>query len=226
MSPAPRSAAIDEPSSRLVSLVYPGAFRLPESYENSTVGALVPAHSIQIEIPDNTGSNAQSPLPMSETEVEPNDLQSWTMVVRRKSHKRRTRGSQLCPELERTVQEAERNLTPDERERIRRRSISAQRFARADTSSEPKSYPKDTKGKGIDPKNWGALSLSGDEGNPEAQCAALASWKTIQRMVRSDGDEPGPSGTKPMNPTSPTDKDNPKLTKKGAELLPPVYLQT
>lgn len=108
-SPAPGSVAVDNPGSRMTSPEYPGAFKLAETYDKSAVEATVPAHSIQLELSENNREIANSPQPMSETEVEPHDPQSWTTVVRKKSRERCARSNYLGPELEKTVREAERN---------------------------------------------------------------------------------------------------------------------
>ena len=41
------------------------------------------------------------------------------------------------------------------------------------------------KGKGPDPRNWGALSVCEDKLNLQVQHEALASWKAVQVLARS-----------------------------------------
>lgn len=128
--------------------------------------------------------NAVSPTSMSEAEKECDDERSWTKVVHKKSRERCTTGK-LRPDQERVIRGAERQLTPDERDCIRRRSLSSARSEHG--------RPKDTKGKGPDPKDWGVLDMSEGELDLEAQCAALASWNAVQRLaLESESDQPRP----------------------------------
>lgn len=77
----------------------------------------------------------------------------------------------LRPELERTVREAEKL------------EHSADRV---------ESAPTQQKGKGIDPKNWGALGVSDDELDVDAQRAALDSWNVARRIANEGKDnDPG-----------------------------------
>ena len=46
--------------------------------------------------------------------------------------------------------------------------------------------PSSLKGKGPDPRNWGALSVCEDELDLQVQCEALASWKAAQVLARSE----------------------------------------
>ncbi|KAI6116097.1 hypothetical protein F5141DRAFT_1062232 [Pisolithus sp. B1] len=82
-----------------------------------------------------------------------------------------TKDHGLRPKLECMVQEAEKLLTPDERERIRTEDT-----------------PNQQKGKGSDPKNWGALGISEDELDVDTQHAALDSWNTACRVANESDD--------------------------------------
>ncbi|KAI6000255.1 hypothetical protein EDC04DRAFT_2612076 [Pisolithus marmoratus] len=81
------------------------------------------------------------------------------------------------------------------------------------TRDEP---PKDRKGKGPDPKDWGMLSMSEDKLNPEAQQAMLmswkamlVSWKAMQRLARDSNDgQVGPSKSKFQEEIVEPDKGN------------------
>lgn len=121
-------------------------------------------------------NDTPSPSIASEVEDEHDDQGSWTKVVHRrsrsKSHDQHTNGK-LRPELARAIREAERL---------------------GDSSSEPGNTPKEPKGKGCDPRNWGALDLSDEELDVNAQRAALDSWNTAHRIaLESDDAQPGPS---------------------------------
>ncbi|KAJ3979498.1 hypothetical protein F5890DRAFT_1421264, partial [Lentinula detonsa] len=70
----------------------------------------------------------------------------------------------LSPEQELTVQMAEANLNDSERERIARCHSSIRILAEDEESHEE--GPSMDKGKGIDPRNWGNVSLDDKEMNP------------------------------------------------------------
>lgn len=130
---------------------------------------------------------------MSETEIERNDLKSWT-TVRRKKPREKPTYERLRPEQERTVLAAEQRLTPDERERIQRRSLSRPGRDHTVIMDDHRLDPRNLKGKGPDPRNWGAIDASDDELDIEAQRAALASWNTARKVANeSESDQPGPS---------------------------------
>ncbi|KAI5986288.1 hypothetical protein EDC04DRAFT_2615152 [Pisolithus marmoratus] len=75
--------------------------------------------------------------------------------------------------------------------------------------SEGDEPPRDRKGKGPDPKDWGMLSMSEDELNPEAQRATLASWNATQRLARdSDDGRVGPSKSKLQREIAEPDKSD------------------
>ncbi|KIO10654.1 hypothetical protein M404DRAFT_20901 [Pisolithus tinctorius Marx 270] len=143
-------------------------------------------------------------------EAEQND---WTEVVRKKSRERRAH-SMLRPDQTNAVRRVERQLTLDEREKIRRRSLLMTRDNPEVTSSESDepSAKGEGKGKGPDPRNWGNLKLSENEIDPDAQRAALASWNAANRLANeSDGDQPGPSkGNDPEGTAQPTEDELPE----------------
>ncbi|KAI6032403.1 hypothetical protein EDC04DRAFT_2572050 [Pisolithus marmoratus] len=54
--------------------------------------------------------------------------------------------------------------------------------------------PNPHKGKGTNPKNWGALDVSDSNLDIHAQLAALASWNATHCLANeSDSDQPGTS---------------------------------
>ncbi|KAI6016820.1 hypothetical protein BKA83DRAFT_4030277, partial [Pisolithus microcarpus] len=100
----------------------------------------------------------------------------------------------LTKEQTHAVREAERCLTTDERERIAKRSLSQEASIHQGTMPESEGKPSEPKGKGIDPRNWGALDVSKDELDVEAQCSALTSWNIACRLANeSESDQLGPS---------------------------------
>ncbi|KAI6011966.1 hypothetical protein EDC04DRAFT_2957944, partial [Pisolithus marmoratus] len=73
--------------------------------------------------------------------------------------------------------------------------------------SEGDEPPRDRKGKGPDPKDWGTLSMSEGKLDPEAQQAVLTSWKAAQRLARdSDDGQVGPSKSKLQREIAEPDK--------------------
>ncbi|KIN94592.1 hypothetical protein M404DRAFT_34883 [Pisolithus tinctorius Marx 270] len=176
----------------MTSPVYPGAFKLPETTKVYSIRAMVPAHST-VDSLDNAEVNVPSPQIMSKAEAELDDQRPWTTVVHKKSCEKRNTET-LRPEQERAVREAEKCLTMEEKDWIRRRSLSVQKETRSDGSSDSETYPKGQKGKGLDPRNWGGLGLSDSELDPDVQCAAYASWNAAHRLAcESESENPGPS---------------------------------
>ncbi|KIN94473.1 hypothetical protein M404DRAFT_35040 [Pisolithus tinctorius Marx 270] len=64
------------------------------------------------------------------------------------------------------------------------------------TTSEGKepTNQRDLKGKGPDPRNWGNLNLSDSKIDINAQCAALALWNALNKLVN----ESNPNLTEPV----------------------------
>ena len=71
------------------------------------------------------------------------------------------------------VREAEKSLTPAERETIARRSQKVTK--RCERSESRGEGPSETKGKGIDPREWGNAGLSIEEIDVDTQRTALES---------------------------------------------------
>jgi hypothetical protein len=92
----------------------------------------------------------------------------------------------LTPVLDSVVAEAERQLTTDDRNRIRNRYKNMNKKTEADSSSESEVSSKGegpSKGKGVDPGNWGAIDLAPEEMDVGAQEAALASYKVANELL-------------------------------------------
>ncbi|KAF5386571.1 hypothetical protein D9615_002141 [Tricholomella constricta] len=77
--------------------------------------------------------------------------------------------TKLTPEQEQAVDTARQAMTPDQRERVDRRTEQIRRVRFPDPEPEKPGEPSRNKGKGIDPRNWGAAELSESEVNPEVQ---------------------------------------------------------
>ncbi|KAJ3782126.1 hypothetical protein GGU10DRAFT_378874, partial [Lentinula aff. detonsa] len=86
----------------------------------------------------------------------------------------------LSPEQELTVKMAEANLNDREREIIARRHSSVRILAEDEESREE--GPSTGKGKGIDPRNWGNISIDEEEMNPGLQAQLLASLGNARRQ--------------------------------------------
>ncbi|KAI6024537.1 hypothetical protein EDC04DRAFT_2931111 [Pisolithus marmoratus] len=162
--------------------------KFPEAVAAHTVRLAVLNHSDNEDLPIIVHDNVVSPVSTSEAENECDDEHSWTKVVRKKSHKQHT---------------------TDERERIWRWSLSKSRINHEVLMSEGDELPRDRKGKGPNPKDWGTLSMSEDEMDPEAQRAMLASWKATQRLARDSNDsQVGPSKLKLQKEIAEPDKSD------------------
>ena len=104
-----------------------------------------------------------------------NDEGIWTTVVRRRGRKEATTPltrrnvSRKDPDLTRTLSEAERSLTAEDKLRIRKRSEVEASASRAETESSQEEELVDRKGKGPDPSNWGQLNVHGDDLDINAQ---------------------------------------------------------
>ncbi|KAI6010273.1 hypothetical protein EDC04DRAFT_2960670 [Pisolithus marmoratus] len=182
--------------------------KFPEAVAAHTVRLAVPNHSDTEDLPIIVHDNVVSPVSMSEAENEHNDERSWTKVVRKKLREQCTTGK-LRPDQEKVIREAERQLTLDERECIQRWSLSKTQINHEVLMSKGDEPPRDRKGKGPDPKDWGTLSMSEDELNPEAQRAALASWNATQRLARDSNDNRvGPSKSKLQREIAEPDKSD------------------
>jgi len=111
----------------------------------------------------------------------------WTTVQRRRayskdsSRKRRGKVSKETPnpvqnsrtELTNVIMAAEKNLTPAQKEHIVRRHEKIASVRRTRYSSRGEEGPSKPKGKGTDPREWGNVSLSREEMDPERQRHAL-----------------------------------------------------
>jgi hypothetical protein len=92
----------------------------------------------------------------------------------------------LTSEQQTAVQAAEQGLTALERERIDRRYENLQ--VNPESESEPSGIEGPSKGKGVDPKNWGALDLDPSELDLDAQKGALETWNVVRDMARAEED--------------------------------------
>ncbi|KAI6102092.1 hypothetical protein F5141DRAFT_256491 [Pisolithus sp. B1] len=182
LSPAPRGAAVDPPDLRIDSSEYPGDDEIPEALKAAAGRAVLPARAVEFGLPKGIQKNLSPSSPISETEVEQDDLQSWTKVVRRRSRDTRTHGK-LMPEQAQAIRKAEKRLASDERIRKRSENDSAQE----NSLHERESVPKERMGKGNDPRNCGASSVSSDELGVDAQRTALVR-NTAHRLARESDD--------------------------------------
>lgn len=94
-------------------------------------------------------------------------------------------------ELGHVVQEAEKCLTPDDRNRINKRIVALKRKpacrqsdGMSETASKGKGPSTLEKGKGVDPRNWGALSDAGEDIDLAEQRAALESWNLACDLLK------------------------------------------
>jgi hypothetical protein len=154
------------------------------------------------------GIHAQPETPASEellklsscksSDGDDDDQRLWTVMSKEKSRKSgrshvNTALMQnldnkeiLTPVQDKVVAEAERQLTTDDRNRIRNWYKNVNKQMEADSISESEASSKGkgpSKGKGVDPRNWGAIDLALDEMDVGAQEAAFASYKEVNKLL-------------------------------------------
>ncbi|KAJ3978410.1 hypothetical protein F5890DRAFT_1560391, partial [Lentinula detonsa] len=100
------------------------------------------------------------------------------------SENSKVNNNSLSPEQELTVRMAEANLDDREREIIARR-YSSVRILEDDEESRDEG-PSSSKGKGIDPRNWGNVSIDNEEMNPDLQAQILESLKNAQTKSENE----------------------------------------
>ena len=147
---------------------------------------------------DGTDSDASepSPTPGKGDRDDVDDNRVWTTVNRKGCKSRSTSCKKRCQpetldvELGHVVREAEKCLMPDDHNRINKRVVALKRkpaCRQSDGTSEMASKGKGPstlkKGKGIDPRNWGALSDVGEDLDLDEQRAALESWNLACDIV-------------------------------------------
>ncbi|KAG2118470.1 hypothetical protein DEU56DRAFT_837728 [Suillus clintonianus] len=121
------------------------------------------------------------------TSVAPSSA-TWRTVERQ--HRRSKKVSKLAPESKKPtskvdlVKEAESHLTQEERQRILERKR-AENEARADEHTNTSREEGPSKGKGVDPRNWGDANLDESEVDLEAQREALRTWKNTRDWSKS-----------------------------------------
>jgi len=150
----------------------------------------------------------------SSSEYEAENRNEWTTVQRRRARsaeptptrRNRVETSKLRipkpvvleKEFSKVVHEAEKSLTPAERETIARRSQKvAKRRERSKSRGEGPSEPK---GKSIDPREWGNAGLSPEEINVETQRAALESYAKPKKGHKERRTSGRPSKHKKVGP--------------------------
>ncbi|KAF8238109.1 hypothetical protein L208DRAFT_1388058 [Tricholoma matsutake] len=118
---------------------------------------------------------------------ETNNNEPWTLVESKcaqRCHHSDTgttqfsRGNSLTSEQEIAVKNAEQNLTTEERERIDHRYEKVHFDSDGDESSRGEGP---SKGKGVDPNNWGALKFESAKLDVNAQREAMKTWNMESR---------------------------------------------
>jgi hypothetical protein len=86
------------------------------------------------------------------------------------------------------IAEAEQQLTVDERAQIQNqyRKVDPKEGADSSSESDVSKGEGPSKGKGVDPRNWGAIDLAPDEFDIGTQEAALASYKVAKELIEKD----------------------------------------
>jgi len=159
---------------------------------------------------DGLPSDDDASEPTPEDGNNKNNNLGWTTVsckgqrTKSASREKQRHSKVLDDELNHVVHEAKRGLTPDDRVRINKRITALkdrpagrQGDETSETTSRGEGPSALDKGKGIDPRNWGALSENGDDLDLDGQRAALESWNLacdIVRLSTADSEE-GCSGS-------------------------------
>jgi len=220
--PGSRSTSPVGPSSKLCSPVFlghehesspmmPGDLRVPVGRKQTLIAthlevmAVIHTESGSDGLPSN-GASESTP----EDGNNKDDNLGWTTVSRKgqrtrsASREKRRRSKVLDDELNHVVREAKRGLTPNDRVRINKRITALknrpagrQGDETSETTSRGEGPSALDKGKGIDPRNWGALSENGDDLDLDGQRAALESWNLARDIARSStaDSEEGSSGS-------------------------------
>ena len=195
------------PDLRNISLEYPNGQRSSEAIIAGKLTAVCNSDTLTVKgLPGTPGSNLTSVYStpaLKGSETDGGDREEWTTMMRksrpgslaRKNHcespaREHLNKSRLGPEQEQTVQEAIRQLTDGQCQKITDRqcviSITGTKRPGTKSTSSRGEGPSNLKGKGPDPCNWGALSGYENELDLEAQQEALASWKATQELARSE----------------------------------------
>jgi len=204
---APGRVSDVSPDLRNISSEYPDGQRSSEAIIAGELTAICTSDTLTVKgLPGTPGSNLTSVYStpaLKGSETDGDDREEWTTVTRKSrpgSPARKSRcesparehlnKSRLGPKQEQTVQEAIRQLTDGQRQKITDRqcviSITGTKRPGTKSTSSRGEGPSNLKGKGLDPRNWGALSGYENELDLEAQREALASWKTVQELARSE----------------------------------------
>ncbi|KAF8232635.1 hypothetical protein L208DRAFT_1396977, partial [Tricholoma matsutake] len=126
------------------------------------------------------------------------------------------RGNSLTSEQEIAVKNAEQNLTTEERERIDHCYEKVHFNSDGDESLRGEGP---SKGKGVDPNNWGALRFESSKLDVNAQREAMKTWNMVQDQDQNKESKTG-KGKSPHQKSSKykaqvesvTDEDAPKAS--------------
>ncbi|KAF9245453.1 hypothetical protein BU15DRAFT_59030 [Melanogaster broomeanus] len=127
--------------------------------------------------------------------------------------RRKTSRGKLTSAQAKAVDAAAKTLTPEEKLRIEKRAAAMKiPPLRIRSNSDSVRLGSKTKGKGIDPEEWGNIHLESEEIDIDAQRAALKSWNEARDwQAMGDVDDPlagefaarenmaGPSGSQPLS---------------------------
>jgi hypothetical protein len=111
----------------------------------------------------------------------------------------------LSTEQEQTVNAAAEALTQAQKERLERRQENV--TTRVEENNEPGTSL--SKGKAIDPGNWGNSGIDPEELDPETQAALIDAYKNKRIQIVSKKDDPKDS-TKVLPVSGPRDNGNPR----------------
>jgi len=179
------TSPLSEQGSRRRTSPAPPSHNVGQGIRQSDFISRIPIASPVVSNKDNANNSESSD---SENDKNTNE---WTTVQRKRSGKKygtskeRASRRDVSAAVDSVIVEAEKSLTTAQKE------IIALRQKKVNITSPDKPVPHEgghsgSKGKGIDPRNWGNVHLSEDETNIEAQQAALNSFHSNTNQFERD----------------------------------------
>ena len=179
------TSPLSEQGSRRRTSPAPPSHNVGQGIRQSDFISRIPIASPVVSNKDNANNSESSD---SENDKNTNE---WTTVQRKRSGKKygtskeRASRRDVSAAVDSVIVEAEKSLTTAQKE------IIALRQKKVNITSPDKPVPHEgghsgSKGKGIDPRNWGNVHLSEDETNIEVQQAALNSFHSNTNQFERD----------------------------------------
>ncbi|KAG6914922.1 hypothetical protein DXG01_014408, partial [Tephrocybe rancida] len=137
--------------------------------------------------------------------------------------------SGLTAEQSRVVDMARQRMSAAERERVDTRYVNTSSMPNVHqaTSEETEQHagPSRDKGKGPDPRNWGAAELSGDEYDPEVQRQILEAANALKEQRDAANKLPEPQSDKSSSDLEESESEEPEPRPTRADLKERLHLK-